>query len=112
LGKTVQLSLHFGALADLYYREYMDINSHTIERYLHTQGSNVESVTAGMFLVVCPATLLFHWLGEMHRWSPCLRVVIFHEVSTFSSKLMKKSNKGTYFNLAYFKYCLFIEKHF
>lgn len=33
------------------------------------------------FLVVCPATLMRHWLNESHAWAPSLRVVIMHAVS-------------------------------
>ncbi len=29
-------------------------------------------------LIVCPATLLFHWQNELHRWSPTLRVILLH----------------------------------
>ena len=30
-------------------------------------------------LIVCPATLLGHWVRELHTWYPPLRVVVFHE---------------------------------
>lgn len=29
-------------------------------------------------LVVCPATVLSHWIAELHEWAPKLRVVILH----------------------------------
>lgn len=29
-------------------------------------------------LVLCPATVLSHWMAELHTWAPQLRVVILH----------------------------------
>lgn len=29
-------------------------------------------------LVLCPATVLSHWLSELHAWAPQLRVVVLH----------------------------------
>ena len=62
LGKTVQLCVHFSALS---------------RRYVHTNNSqNTHSIVgdrsrdhrvrkgSGAFLIVCPATVLFHWVGN------------------------------------------------
>ncbi|KAL1228463.1 DNA excision repair protein [Trichinella pseudospiralis] len=37
----------------------------------------------GPVLIVCPATLLFHWVQELHHWWPLFRVVILHESGSF-----------------------------
>lgn len=29
-------------------------------------------------LILCPATVLSHWMAELHVWAPQLRVVILH----------------------------------
>lgn len=29
-------------------------------------------------LILCPATVLSHWMAELHAWAPKLRVVILH----------------------------------
>lgn len=29
-------------------------------------------------LVLCPATVLAHWMAELHAWAPQLRVVVLH----------------------------------
>ena len=39
------------------------------------------------FLIVCPATLMRHWLEELHGWAPSLRVVIMHAVSATFEEL-------------------------
>eukprot|EP00752_Nemacystus_decipiens_P004421 g4036.t1 len=52
LGKTVQVSSFLGAL----------------------HGSNVMRRA----LILCPATVLSHWMAELHVWAPQLRVVLLH----------------------------------
>ncbi|CAM9254896.1 unnamed protein product [Ectocarpus sp. 8 AP-2014] len=52
LGKTVQVSAFLGAL----------------------HGSSVMRRA----LILCPATVLSHWMAELHVWAPQLRVVVLH----------------------------------
>ncbi|KRZ12360.1 DNA excision repair protein ERCC-6 [Trichinella zimbabwensis] len=37
----------------------------------------------GPVLIACPATLLFHWVHELHHWWPLFRVVVLHESGSF-----------------------------
>lgn len=80
LGKTAQLCAHFGSLAELRSRET-------------SMGENSNRDGGGIFLIVAPATVLHHWLNEMHRWCPLMRTVIFHDISPTGSILNKKSEK-------------------
>lgn len=73
LGKTAQLCTHFSSLA----RPRENINA--------------------IFLILCPATLLRHWLREMHRWSPAIRVVILHEISRTGGEVGRRTEKCTNF---------------
>jgi hypothetical protein len=34
-----------------------------------------------MFLIICPATVLSHWLTELHFWAPHMRSCIYHTIS-------------------------------
>ena len=69
LGKTIQLCVHFNSLASKL-RE------------------NSSGRDAGIFLIVCPATVLFHWLRELHRWVPSLRVLILHAMSNTGHEIL------------------------
>ena len=73
LGKTAQLCCHFGSLA---------------RSFQQARGKS------GIFLVVCPATVLNHWLKEMHMWCPALRCVIMHHVSKTGSELHNLGEDG------------------
>ena len=73
LGKTAQLCCHFGSLA---------------RSFQQARGKS------GIFLVVCPATVLHHWLKEMHMWCPALRCVIMHSVSKTGSELHNLGEDG------------------
>lgn len=61
LGKTAQVCAHFNELT-------------------LTKGTSFGSACPA-FLVVCPATVLQHWLQEMHTWAPTVRTGILHSVS-------------------------------
>lgn len=61
LGKTVQLCCHLESIA--------------------LSAGDLSPRAQSASLVVCPATLLHHWLREMHTWAPSLRVVIMHAMS-------------------------------
>uniref|UniRef100_A0A5S6QZ14 DNA repair and recombination protein RAD54-like n=1 Tax=Trichuris muris TaxID=70415 RepID=A0A5S6QZ14_TRIMR len=37
----------------------------------------------GPVLVLCPATLLFHWVREFHKWWPKFRVAVLHDSGSF-----------------------------
>lgn len=41
------------------------------------------------FLIVCPATVLQHWLKELHTWAPSLRAVILHSMSVTGGELCR-----------------------
>jgi SNF2 family DNA or RNA helicase len=50
----------------------------------------------GIFLVVCPATVLQHWLKEMHFWAPYMRTGVLHSISSTGKALCSLSGKGTF----------------
>ena len=35
----------------------------------------------GPAIIICPATMLSHWLRELHRWAPPLRVIVLHKTA-------------------------------
>jgi len=78
LGKTAQICTHFGSLGRL-------------KRKRHK--------STGIFLIVCPATLLQHWLNEMHKWEPTMRTVILHGISKTGGELMQFGERGVDFIL-------------
>lgn len=56
---------------------------------LFGSGPNAEQVSAFLgalhgsnvmrrALILCPATVLSHWMAELHVWAPQLRVVLLH----------------------------------
>lgn len=47
-------------------------------------------------LVVCPATVLQHWLSEFHHWAPRLRVVILHSISDCYLQLQSLGGRGVH----------------
>jgi SNF2 family DNA or RNA helicase len=49
---------------------------------------------SGIFLVVCPTTVLHHWLKEMHRWTPALRCVVLHSISKTGAELSGLGERG------------------
>ena len=76
LGKTAQLCCHFGILSRK-------------QRKLRNKN--------GIFLVVCPATVLQHWLKEFHRWVPAIRCVIMHTISKTGAELQQLAESGLKF---------------
>lgn len=49
-------------------------------------------------LVLCPATVLSHWMAELHAWAPQLRVVILHRcVQAFNSASGSSGTRGILF---------------
>jgi SNF2-related domain len=73
LGKTAQLCCHFGSLA---------------------RKQRKQRKKNGIFLVVCPATVLQHWLKEFHRWVPAVRCVIMHSISKTGAELQQLAESG------------------
>lgn len=65
LGKTAQLCCHFGSLARK-------------QRKLRKKN--------GIFLVVCPATVLQHWLKEFHHWVGYLKDFLMLNTYLFMSR--------------------------
>jgi SNF2 family DNA or RNA helicase len=65
--------VHFGSLSRLYRQQ---------------QGRS------GIFLIVCPATVLQHWLKELRRWVPEMRCVIMHTISKTGGELHKLGEEG------------------
>ena len=70
LGKTIQLCVHFGSLGRL------------------KADSRSAGGPAAIFLVVCPATILHHWVREFHKWEPEMRCVVLHNMSKTGSELL------------------------
>ena len=75
LGKTAQLCCHFGSLSRK-------------QRKLRKKN--------GIFLVVCPATVLQHWLKEFHRWVPAIRCVIMHSISRTGAEVQQLAESGVF----------------
>ena len=49
-----------------------------------------------LMLLVCPATVLQHWLDEFHNWAPRLRVVLLHSISSSFSEIQELGDDGVY----------------
>jgi len=47
-----------------------------------------------IFAIVCPATILHHWLQEMHHWCPFIRTVVLHAASPTAAELLRVGNDG------------------
>jgi SNF2 family DNA or RNA helicase len=47
-----------------------------------------------IFLIVCPATIMQHWLKEMHHFAPKIRSCVFHSISSTGKALNSLSKKG------------------
>jgi SNF2 family DNA or RNA helicase len=77
LGKTAQMCTHFGSLA-----------------LLHNENRGHDRQSSSIFIVVCPATVLHHWLQEFHHWAPFMRTVILHGISATASELLKLGNES------------------
>lgn len=84
LGKTAQVCVHFGSLGKMNVR-------------LHREQPQPPAIPLrqAMFLIICPATVLQHWLREMHRWAPLMRTGVFHTISTTGKELGSLASTGT-----------------
>jgi hypothetical protein len=84
LGKTAQVAAHFNSLGLLSKKE------------LHLRQSMI-------FLIVCPATIMQHWLKEMHHFAPKIRSCVFHSISSTGKALNSLSKKGLFLFSHYLK---------
>ncbi len=37
----------------------------------------------GPVLIICPATVMYQWVREIHTWWPQRRVAVFHSTGTY-----------------------------
>jgi SNF2 family DNA or RNA helicase len=76
LGKTMQLCLHFGALGRIH------------------RSSRTNDNECASFLIVCPATVLQHWVREMNKWEPTMRIAVLHNVSKTGNQLQRLDDRA------------------
>ena len=88
LGKTAQLCVHLDALARRHASRVASSGG------LRSKINTKERGNSAIFLIVCPATVLFHWLKELHRWVPSLRAVVIHSISKTGSELASLGEAG------------------
>lgn len=79
LGKTCQLCVHFGSLA----------------RFVNSPERSTRSAGLPVFLVVCPPTVLHHWLREMRQWEATMRTIIIHGMTRESNLMSDSSTRKT-----------------
>lgn len=83
LGKTAQICSHFSSLGimscDIFNKPLQDC-----------------------YLVVCPATVLNHWLNEFHRWAPLVRTCILHSLSPTGGAISKLHLSSNLFSAPFF----------
>ena len=72
IGKTVQVCVHFGIIATEVANEWKQIQDVN-----NTSGMGNE---CPIFLIVCPVTVLPHWVSEWHKWVPFMRILTMHTV--------------------------------
>jgi len=100
LGKTCQLCVHFGALARLTSSDHPNPAQHSRSSSSSQSTLKSREHASAAFLIVCPATVLQHWLKEMRHWAPHMRTVILHSMSVTGGELTKLGNESefnTYF---------------
>lgn len=73
LGKTAQVAVHFGSLGKMNHQ--------------------LNQKKQAVFLIVCPATVLVHWVKEMHRWAPTMRTGILHTISATGKEILSLSTE-------------------
>ncbi|KRY49454.1 DNA excision repair protein ERCC-6 [Trichinella britovi] len=97
LGKTVQLIAFLISLfvSNKYVQGFRyELWTVEFEFNLH---SNFSIYGLGSVLIACPATLLFHWVQELHHWWPRFRVAVLHESGSFEGpreNLIRSINKS------------------
>ena len=84
LGKTVQ------AIAFLAGLRISNLRSHITRFFSYVLSSLTVLYTPhrklglGPILVVCPATVLYQWVAEFHKWCPQFRVAVLHDSGSFT----------------------------
>jgi SNF2 family DNA or RNA helicase len=73
---------HIGSLARLHAEEH------------NRRAGEAHRAPSAIFVVVCPATVLHHWLQEFHHWAPFVRAVVLHSISATAAELLKVGNEG------------------
>lgn len=68
----------------------LTLSHNNIKKQQHPNKYIIDSHCGAMFIVVCPATVLYHWLQEMHRWAPFLRAVVLHSISSTACELLQQ----------------------
>ena len=97
LGKTCQLCTHFGSLGFLRQKHLATLAAEARANPGGMNAVHLETLTISakaVFLIVCPATVLQHWLKEMRQWVPEMRTVIMHSISQTGGEVHKLSNQG------------------
>lgn len=117
LGKTAQLCVHFGSLA----RDYAHSSSISMSTLSPSMNSPNETSSSSakfssknryagpvriplrkreeassIFLVVCPATVIHHWLRELHVWAPLMRCVVLHSISATGGELSRLGEQSEF----------------
>lgn len=69
LGKTIQICQFFSSL------HYSQIK---------LSGSKYRGL--GTSIIICPATLIYQWVKELHKWFPLVKVIVIHNSTNTSSK--------------------------
>ena len=105
LGKSCQLCIHFGSLARLYNKQNPTLSTPSSSTTPFSTSSLLARENASaIFLVICPATVLQHWLREFRMWVPQMRTVILHSVSKTGGELCKLGDDS--------KWCILIHISF
>ena len=105
LGKSCQLCIHFGSLARLYSKQHPTPSTTptftTPTSSFSTSSSSLlaREHASAIFLVICPATVLQHWLREFRMWVPQMRTVILHSVSKTGGELCKLGDDSKYIQI-------------
>lgn len=71
LGKTVEVIAFLAGL------------DHSNKSRKRKKGFLNKKLELGAVLVVCPTTVMLHWVGEFHLWWPKMRVAILHPSGSF-----------------------------
>ena len=95
LGKTAQMCTHLGSLALLHNETQRSAHTTaTTTTATATTTTTTTTTSSAIFIVVCPATVLHHWLQEFQTWTPFLRTVVLHSISATAAELLRIGNSG------------------
>jgi hypothetical protein len=96
LGKSAQLCVHFSSIARFENSSQLQKRQQIFQRSKNRRNPHLPPLVYPLMLVVCPATVLQHWLDEFHHWAPHLRVVLLHSISESYSELQQLGGEGIY----------------